>query len=76
MARSTCTKTNLSTRWCQLSWNWDPDEVAAVGDGCELSKDASVAGADSCEADVSDRLQTPVELRPLVVGEVGGTVAE
>ena len=50
--------------------------MTCVGDGGELGEDARVPSADFVELDVSNRFETPVEARPLGVGERRGELLE
>ena len=50
--------------------------MTRVGDSGELGKDARVLGADFVELDVCNRLQAPIQTRPLGVGERWGELLE
>ena len=50
--------------------------MTGVGDGGELGEDARVPGADFIELDVSNGFETPIETRPLGVGERRGEFLE
>ena len=50
--------------------------MTRVGDGGELGEDARVPGTDFIELDVSNGFETPIETRPLGVGERRGELLE
>ena len=50
--------------------------MTRVGNGGELGEDARVSGADFVKLDVGNRLQAPIETRPLGVGKRRGQLLE
>ena len=50
--------------------------MTRVGDGGEFGENARIPGADFTKLDVSNRLETPIETRPLGVGERRGEFLE
>ena len=50
--------------------------MTCIGDGGELGENARVPGADFIKLDVCNRFETPVQTRPLCVGERRGKLLE